>query len=103
MQLARVLTGIYDDPDLNDVVVAVASATGLVESSGLCAKPVDAAAGTVRPHLPVLDARTLSATLSILRVEGRSPRPCPTQPGSTSRRHCRPSRCLRGSAHEGRS
>ena len=62
---ARVLTGIYDEPDLNDVVVAVASATGLVESSGLCAKPVDAATGTVRPHLPVLDARTLSVTLSI--------------------------------------
>ena len=75
MHLARVLTGIYDEADLDDVVVAVASATGLVETSGLCAKPVDAATGTVRPHRPVLDAKTLSATLSILRVERRSPAP----------------------------
>src|SRR5262245_9104268 len=67
------IAGIYDEADLDDVVVAVASATGLVETSGLCAKPVDAATG--RPHRPVLDAKTLSATLSILRVERRSPAP----------------------------
>jgi len=58
------IAGIYDEADLDDVVVAVASATGL-ETSGLSGKPVDAATRTVRPLLPVLNARTFSATLSV--------------------------------------
>jgi len=45
------IAGIYDEADLDDVVVAVASATGL-ETSGLSGKPVNAATRTVRPLLP---------------------------------------------------
>jgi hypothetical protein len=63
------IPGIYDDADYDDVVVAVASAMGVVESARLTmGEPTGVAVAT----LPVVDARLVPA-ISRLIVPVRAP------------------------------
>jgi hypothetical protein len=59
------IPGIYDDADFDDVVVAVVSATGLVETPVMLTRPADIPAGTVHPHVTVHGAAALCSTFSI--------------------------------------
>ncbi len=59
------IPGIYDGADFDEVVVAVVSATGLVETSALLTRPAVIPAGSVQPRVTVLRAATLPPTFSI--------------------------------------
>ncbi len=63
------IAGIYDDADFDEIVVAVISATGLVEILVVLAKPADIL-GTVRSHVTLLGAVAPSSSFSI-----RAPKP----------------------------
>ncbi len=59
------IAGIYDDADFDDAVVAVVSATGLVEASALLTRPADIRAGTVSPYEALLGAAPATSTCGI--------------------------------------
>jgi hypothetical protein len=58
------IAGIYDGADLDEVVVAVISATGIVGTFALTATAADIAPDTVRSHVTVLGGAAPSSTLS---------------------------------------
>jgi hypothetical protein len=59
------IAGIYDGADFDDVVVAVISASGLVGTTILPARPAARPAELARPHDTVLAATPLCCTFTI--------------------------------------
>jgi hypothetical protein len=59
------IAGIYDGADFDEAVVAVLSATGLVGTPVVLARPPNIVAGMVRPHVTVLSAEARPSTFSI--------------------------------------
>ncbi len=57
--------GVYDGADFDDVVVVVVSATGLVGSPVVLARPPDSPARAVRSHETVISPTALSSPFTI--------------------------------------